>query len=466
MAISEEIMQKLADIVGVDDCKSHDFELAAYSNSMIYGTPTRPDVILLPENEEEISEIMKLATAEVIPVVVRAGGTAGPISMADGGIMLDLAKMNKIIRIDPEAKMVTLQAGVRLYDMVQELRKVGHDMPLKFWGGNGTTVGGYVNGPSLVGTRVARYGTLHYWCFGLRVVLPTGEIVATGTNAYENQTHPTMGDPWMCPNPLGKIWLQSLGTLGVVTEATFLMVPVREASKHLAYGFKSVEALRDAASAVQLADAATDIEHEDKDIYEILGMPLPDEGYVMCLVVTNEGYKEEVERKADVAARIMKEHGGTELPVEYAHLTYDNTANFNFSTAKGGMFCCAAACASPGTYPESYWAIKETWDKYNIRNGWSCWTCYPNWNQGWTIGYYDYETQFDDYQMAMFEINKKGLLIENSFPYTFHESYEEYIQKIKDCLDPAGIMNPNGWFMVSGAQYRLVEALEIPGTDE
>jgi len=465
MAISKEILQTLANIVGEEDCKYHDFELAAYSNSMIYGTPTRPDVLLLPETEEEISSIMKLATAEVIPVVVRAGGTAGPISMSDGGIMLDLAKMNKIISIDPKAKMVTLQAGVRLYDMVQELRKVGHDMPLKFWGGNGTTIGGYVNGPSLVGTRVARYGTLHYWLFGLRVVLPTGEIVATGTNAYENQTKPSMGDPWMCPNSLGKVWLQSLGTLGVVTEATLLMIPVPEASKHLAYGFKTIEDLRDAASDIQLANAATDIEHEDKGIYEILNKPLP-EGMEMCLVITNEGYPEEVECKAKIAEDIMKKYGGTELDVSYAHLTYDNTANFNFSTAKDGMFCCAAACADPDSYPDAYRAIKETWDKYNIKNGWSCWTCYPNWNQGWTIGSYDYDTQFDDYQMAMFEINKKGLLIPNSFPYTFHESYEEYIQRMKDCLDPAGIMNPNGWFMVSGAQYRLVDAIELLDEDE
>ncbi|MCL1896989.1 MAG: hypothetical protein FWG03_10650 [Clostridiales bacterium] len=53
--------------------------------------------------------------------------------------------------------------------------------------------------------------------------------------------------------------------------------------------------------------------------------------------------------------------------------------------------------------------IKDTWAKHGIRNGWSCWTCYPNWVQGWTIGYYDYDTQMDDYNMAMFEILKTWL---------------------------------------------------------
>jgi FAD/FMN-containing dehydrogenase len=244
-----------------------------------------------------------------------------------------------------------------------------------------------------------------------------------------------------------------------------LMVPVRPASVHLCYGFKCIEDLAQAASKVQLADAATDIEHEDKDIYELLGKPLP-EGYAMALVVTNEGYKEEVECKAKIAEKIMQGCGGVRLSDDYAHLTYDNTANFNFNTATGGQFCCAAACASVESYPEAYRAIKEIWAKYGIRNGWSCWTCYPNWVQGWTIGYYDYDTQMDDYNAAMFEIQKKGLTIKDSFPYTFHESFEEYIQRIKDCLDPNGIMNPNAWFMVSGSSSRLVDAIELPGSGE
>jgi FAD/FMN-containing dehydrogenase len=462
MALSQGIIQELAAIVGTKDCKDQDFEVAAYSQSMIYANPTRPDVVLLPESAEEISGVLKVANEHKIPVVCRAGGTAGPISMADGGIMFDLSKMNKMLQIDEKNKMVTVQAGCRHYDVVQELRKRGYDLPLKPWFGSGTSIGGYVNGPSMVGTRVARYGTLNFWLFGLEVVLPTGEIVTTGTNAFENCA-PTMADPWACPNSLGKIWCQSMGTLGIVTKATLLMIPVTEASKHVCYGFDSMSELAKAASEVQLADAATDIEHEDQDISDLLGMPV---GYPVVLSVTNEGYTEEVERKSAIAAKICEEYGGHVLPDRYSHLTYDNTANFNFVTAKGGMFCCAASCASHESYPEVYQIIKDTWAKHGIRNGWSCWTCYPNWVQGWTIGYYDYDTQMDDFNMAMFEIQKQTLSIKDSFPYTFTEPFENLLQKIKDCLDPNGIMNPGGWFMVSGAQFRLLDAIDLPGTEE
>ena len=461
MALSKEVLLELSGIVGSEDCKHRDFELAAYSQSMIYATPTRPDVVLLPETAEEISSILKLANIHEFSVTCRAGGTAGPISMSDGGVILDLSKMNKILEINEEARMVTVQAGARKYDVVQNLRKIGYDLPLKVWSGNGLSIGGYINGPSMVGTRVARYGTLNYWLFAMKLVLPTGEIVGTGVNGFENCT-PNMAEPWMAPHSLMKFPLQSLGTFGVVTEATLLIIPVPEATKSIIYGFDSISELVKAASKVQMAGAATDIEHEDKDIYELLGKPIP---YACALAITNEGYKEEVDCKSAIAEKICKDAGGYRLDEEYAHLTYNNTANFNFNTASGGQFCCAAACSTNEQYPRQYKLIKDTWAKYGIRNGWSCWTCYPNWVQGWTIGYYDYDTQMDDFNMAMFEIQKQGLEIPNTFPYLFTEPYENFIQRFKDCVDPKGIMNPNAWFMESGAQWRMLDAIELPGAE-
>ncbi|MBQ6583279.1 MAG: FAD-binding oxidoreductase, partial [Mogibacterium sp.] len=63
MAISQEIIAKLEAIVGKEDCLTADYELAAYSQGMIYTDPTRPDVLLLPETTEEVSEILKIANA-------------------------------------------------------------------------------------------------------------------------------------------------------------------------------------------------------------------------------------------------------------------------------------------------------------------------------------------------------------------------------------------------------------------
>jgi FAD/FMN-containing dehydrogenase len=458
MALSPDVKLELVKIVGQNDCKDDDFVLTAYSQTMIYQPPTKPDVVVLPETKEEVSAILRLANENKITVVPRAGGTAGPISIADGGIIIDMAKMDKFVNIEERTLTCTVQAGVTVYNCVKELRKRGYDVPLKGWYGPGVTMGSWICGPSMVGSRAARYGTADKWSLGLEVVLPTGEIVQTGSGAFEN-CHPFMSNPWLSLNSMDRLFHQSLGTLGIVTEVSFLMVPLPEATDHIAFGFDDVESLSNAASSVQIAGAATDIEHEDCDIYKLLLMPVD---YPLVLCVTNQGYKEEVERKTEVARRLCEKAGGHALPAKYAELTWNNTANFNFRTASFGLFACAAACTSYESYPEIYRIIKDTWKKYGLMNGWSAWTCFPNWVQGWTIGYYDPNTQMEAFQKAMFEITKKCISVPDSYPYTLKPPFEDLLQKIKDCLDPNGIMNPGAWFMISGAQARLLEAIPLP----
>ncbi len=458
MALSQEVKSELKRIVGQNDVKGDDFVRTAYSQSIIYQPPMYPDVVVLPETKEEVSAVLRLANENKISVVPRAGGTAGPVCIADGGIIIDMAKMDRVLNIDEETMTFTVESGITVYNVVQELRKRGYDLPLKPWFGSGVTMGGYINGPSMVGTRVARYGTADKWTVGLEVVLPTGEIVQTGSGAFEN-CRTFMSNPWLSLNSLDRLFHQSLGTLGVVTEISALMIPMTEAVEHIAFGFDDIPSLSRAASSVQRAGAATDIEHEDCDIYSLLQMPVD---YPLVLCVTNQGYKEEVARKKEVAYQLCKDAGGHPLPSKYAALTWDNTANFNYRTAAFGKFCCAAACCSYESYPEIYKIIKDGWKKHNIVNGWSAWTCFPNWVQGWTIGYYDADTQLDDFNQAMFEITKKIQTVPDSYPFTISPPFEDLLQKIKDALDPNGIMNPGAWAMVSGVQARIVEAIPLP----
>lgn len=458
MTVSSDIKSELKKIVGEDDVKDKAFDLTAYSETMIWAPPMKPDVIVLPETKEEVSAILRLANENKITVVPRAGGTAGQISLADGGIIMDLAKMNKIVNIDEKTLTCTVQAGMPVYHVVQELRKIGYDVPLKGWFGPGVTMGGWICGPSIVGTRAARYGTVDKWSLGLEVVLPNGEIVQTGSGAFE-YCKPFMSNPWLSLNSLDRLFHQSLGTLGIVTEVSFYMMPMSESIEHITFGFNSVESLSEAASSMQIAGAATDIEHQDCDIFSILKMPVD---YPLVLCITNMGYEEEVARKTEVARELCNKAGGHELSPAYAELTWDNSANFNFRTAEQGVFCCAAACTSYESYPVIYKIIKDTWKKYGFLNGWSGWTCFPNWVQGWTIGCYDKDTQTEGFQKAMFEITKKILTVPDSYPFLIKPPFENLLQTIKDALDPNGIMNPGAWFMISGAQARMLEAIPLP----
>ena len=81
MALSPDIKSELTRIVGKNDVRDNDFDLIAYSETMIFAPPTQPDVIVLPETKEEVSAILRLANENKISVTPRAGGTAGPISV-------------------------------------------------------------------------------------------------------------------------------------------------------------------------------------------------------------------------------------------------------------------------------------------------------------------------------------------------------------------------------------------------
>lgn len=458
MTVSAGIKSELIKIVGENDVKDREFELTAYSETMIWAPPMKPGVVVLPETKVEVSAILRLANENKITVVPRAGGTAGQISLADGGIIMDLARMNKIVSIDKDTLTCTVQAGMPVYHVVQELRKIGYDVPLKGWFGPGVTMGGWICGPSMVGSRAARYGTADKWSLGLEVVLPNGEIVQTGSGAFEH-CKTFMSNPWLSLNSIDRLFHQSLGTLGIVTEVSFYMMPMPEDMVHITFGFDSVETLARAASAVQIAGAATDIEHQDSDIFKILKTPVE---YPLVLCISNMGYREEVARKTEVTRKLCREAGGHELSPELAKLTWDNSANFNFRTAEQGVFVCAAANTSYESYPKIYKIIKGTWEKYGFLNGWSGWTCFPNWVQGWTIGCYDKDTQTVEFQQAMFEITKKILTVPDSYPFLIKPPFENLLQTIKDALDPNGIMNPGAWFMISGAQARMLEAIPLP----
>ena len=458
MPLSSEIKSELIKICGKNDVLDQDFVKTAYSQTMIFNAPVYPDVVVLPETKEEVSGILRLANANKITVTPRAGGTAGPICVSDGGIIIDMSKMDKFLEFDEENMVFTVEAGITVYNVVQELRKKGYDLPLKGWYGSGVTMGGWVCGPSMVGTRAARYGTMDHWSSGLEVVLATGEIVQTGSGAFE-KCKCFMTNPWLSMNSLDRLFHQSLGSLGIVTQVSAYAMPLPETTDEVCFGFQDVASLSKAASAVQHAGAATDIEHEDCDIYEILHNPVD---YPLILSATNLGYEEEVARKCEVAAKLMKAAGGVQIDSKYARLTYDNTANFNFSTASKGLFSCAAACTSYASYPAIYKIIKETWKKYGLQNGWSAWTCFPNWVQGWTIGSFNHDTDMEKFQTAMFEITKKCLDIPDSYPFVIRPPFEDLMAKVKNALDPNGIMNPGGWYMISGGQARLLEAIPLP----
>jgi len=176
----------------------------------------RPACCLWPATAEQIAEILKLANRERIPVIPRGAGTgltgmAVPIS---GGIVLDLSRMNRIVKISIEDRLAVVQPGVVYADLEKALAVHGFHFPPDPASGKVSTLGGNI-ATNAGGVKGAKYGTTRDYVLGLQVVLPDGRIMRTGSKTMKS----------VSGYDLTKIFVGSEGTLGVVTEITLKINP-------------------------------------------------------------------------------------------------------------------------------------------------------------------------------------------------------------------------------------------------
>jgi glycolate dehydrogenase FAD-linked subunit len=236
-ALSDELVDELVQICGSD----HVFTgVTARFNRTRVPAPFPvhrwddhvPDAVVLPTSAEQVSEVVKLANRHRIPIVPRAGATG----LTDGavplrhGIVVDVKLMNNILEIDPEDRTVTVQPGINMLKLNEELRKYGFIYPDNPASYPCSLVGGRIgtSGWSLIG---GRYGHTRDLVISFEIVLPTGEIIRVGDGGGRKVRKSSSG------YQLKHLFMGHQGTLGVVTEATLELVkrPEAEFSAFFAY---------------------------------------------------------------------------------------------------------------------------------------------------------------------------------------------------------------------------------------
>jgi len=176
----------------------------------------RPFCAVWPENEQQVSQILKLAHMEKVPVIPRGAGTglSGMAVPIAGGIVLDLSRMNRILHISIEDRLAVVQPGVVYARLEKTLAPNGFFFPPDPASGEVSTLGGNV-ATNAGGLKGAKYGTTKDYVLGLRVVLPDGRIMKTGAKTMKS----------VSGYDLTRLFVGSEGTLGVVTEITFKISP-------------------------------------------------------------------------------------------------------------------------------------------------------------------------------------------------------------------------------------------------
>ena len=245
MAVSVPALgEAFAAIVGGEHLTTAPSQLAA---AAIDGAT--PRWLARPGSLDQVSRVMALASAEGLAVAPRGSGSAldlgAPPSRLDA--VLDLSRLAGILEYVPADMVATVQAGVTLDTLGRELGKHGQMLALDPYGGASRTVGG-VLATNASGQRRFRYGTGRDLLLGARFVQADGTVTWGGSKVVKSVTG----------YDIPKLLTGSLGTLGVIVEATLRLHPVQPASGSWLYSFTS----REAAGALAAGVLASSLEPE------------------------------------------------------------------------------------------------------------------------------------------------------------------------------------------------------------
>ncbi|TKJ20060.1 MAG: hypothetical protein CEE43_13510 [Promethearchaeota archaeon Loki_b32] len=182
-----KLYQKLERIVSEKRISNNLYIRHAYSRNVSSNLQGVPDLVIRPKSTEEISEVLKIANEENIPVIPRGGGDCefgGSKPIGDTGIVLDTKSMNSILNLDEENLIVTVEAGISWGKLNEYLCHYGlYTGCLGPGSGMTSSIGGGISHHSVGGGGCAKYGACTNQLVSLEVVLPTGEIIETGSQA-------------------------------------------------------------------------------------------------------------------------------------------------------------------------------------------------------------------------------------------------------------------------------------------
>lgn len=221
-----------------------------------------PDAVLVPENAQQIAQIMKIANEHNINIVPRGAGTniCGSSVAREGGVIMAFHRMNRILEIDRKSMCAVVQPGVINGDLQKEVARYDLMYPPDPASMNVSTIGGNVS-LNAGGPRGVKYGVTRDYLLGLEVVLPTGEIIRTGGKTLKN----------VSGYDLTRLLCGSEGTLGIFTEIIVRLVPLPPAKTTLQAAYADLD---DAATTVTAILAAgmvpTTLELMDRTVLDVI----------------------------------------------------------------------------------------------------------------------------------------------------------------------------------------------------
>ncbi|MGB8264366.1 MAG: FAD-binding oxidoreductase, partial [Dehalococcoidales bacterium] len=301
-------INQLQDIVGADYVITDRDHMQSYlcdeTVVCVRPKPAEKVVVVKPGNAREISEILKLANLDKTPVFIRGGGTGlcgGAIPTRDG-LLISMERLNKVIELDADNLMITVEAGVTLADILKAADGAGLFFP-PHPGDEGAQAGGMV-ALNAGGTRAVKYGVTRSYVKGLEAVLPTGEIVNFGGKLIKNNQG----------FDLLQLMINSTGLLGVITKITFRLYPKPEASATLVVSYNNrYDAINTVPKILRSGTTPLAIEFFERDIVmqvsKKIGVNWPvEKGTAYLMIILTGTSEDDMFSQAEKIAQICEEN--------------------------------------------------------------------------------------------------------------------------------------------------------------
>ena len=414
--------------------------------------PVSDVIVVKPANAQEVSEILKLANREKIPVYVRGGATGlvGGCVPTRSGIVLCVERM-KEIEVDRENLMAVVGAGVTLGELLEAAEKADLFFPAHP-GDEGAQVGGLI-ACNAGGARAVKTGVMRNYVTGIEVVLPTGEILNIGGKLVKDN---------ISAGKLMHLFIGTEGILGVITKAVIRLFPRFKATATMIVPFNDrYSALNTVPKILQKGIIPLGLEYVEKGPIETsakhLGLEWPcKEGEAFLIIILAEFNEDALYGELEEISSICQENGSLEPLLAETSKEQETILKIRseiYTALKPDMYDILDVCVPPAHIGKLLDEIDKIAEKYDApmpvygHAGDGNVHAHIMLKDGWTKEQYE-KIREEVYKAAIKlggvitgehgigEIRKKDLQLNLS------EEEIELLRKLKKTLDPNNILNP------------------------
>jgi glycolate oxidase len=309
--MNNQIINQIISITGPQGVLTSPEDLAAYSFDGTFAEAV-PQLVVLPENTEQVSQVVRAAAEQGLSIVPRGMGSglaAGSIPYPDNSLVICLTRMNHILEIDNLNAIVQTEAGVVTADLQAAVEKVGLFYPPDPSSIRHSTIGGNI-ACNAGGPRCLKYGVTGDYVLGLTAVLADGRVLKTGGKTIKDVTG----------YDLKRLLTGSEGTLGLITEATLRLIAKPSYARTALVEFDSLQDASQTVNAVLSSGIIpATLELMDQTalicIEEALGLGLNTDVEASLLIEVDGNDQNTVIRDIETVARVCREQGARSVQI-------------------------------------------------------------------------------------------------------------------------------------------------------